>query len=421
MKACSFPFLLLLTLTLTPALPAEDWNQWRGPLRSGELQDSSFLWPETVAEERLVKRWEIALDESYASPVVAEGKIFSVATRNKELEVVRAFDLASGKPSWEASWQGSMKVPFFAAKNGSWTRGTPVVAGGAIYVGGMRDVLVKLDAATGKELWRVDFTQREGTEVPAFGHVTSPLCDEGALYVQAGCAVAKLDAGTGKTIWRALEDRRAMFGSAFSSPVMATLCGKRQVVAQTRSTLGGLDPVTGDVLWSIPVEAFRGMNILTPIILSQNRIFTATYGGGSFLFEITAKSDGTFSVQEKWRLKDLEGYMASPVVLDDHIYLLSRDQHLQCIAADTGKIAWTSKEKFGHYWSMVRQGDKILALDQTGELILFKASPQSFQLLGRRLISPQEATWAHLGVQGDLLLVRSLKSLTVYQWKPEPL
>lgn len=70
---------------------------------------------------------------------------------------------------------------------------------------------------------------------------------------------------------------------------------------------------------------------------------------------------------------------------------------------------------------MVRQGDKILALDQTGELILFKASPQSFQLLGRRLISPQEATWAHLGVQGDLLLVRSLKSLTVYQWKPEPL
>jgi len=53
-----------------------------------------------------------------------------------------------------------------------------------------------------------------------------------------------------------------MFESAFSSPMIATLQGKRQLVALTRSTLGGLDPETGDVLWSIPVESFRGMNIL---------------------------------------------------------------------------------------------------------------------------------------------------------------
>ncbi len=44
--------------------------------------------------------------------------------------------------------------------------------------------------------------------------------------------------------------------------MIATLQGKRQLVALTRSTLGGLDPETGDVLWSIPVESFRGMNIL---------------------------------------------------------------------------------------------------------------------------------------------------------------
>ncbi len=47
MKACSLPSILLLTLSLTPALPAEDWNQWRGPLRNGEQQDAAFLWPET--------------------------------------------------------------------------------------------------------------------------------------------------------------------------------------------------------------------------------------------------------------------------------------------------------------------------------------------------------------------------------------
>ncbi len=108
--------------------------------------------------------------------------------------------LATGAESWQTSWPGSMKVPFFAARNGSWARCTPAAAGGAIYVGGIQDVLVKLDAASGKEIWRIDFMTRDGTEQPTFGHVSSPLPDEGAIYVQAGCAVAKLDATTGGTL-----------------------------------------------------------------------------------------------------------------------------------------------------------------------------------------------------------------------------
>ena len=407
----------LLMAGTTIASLAEEWNQWRGPLRSGEITDASVIWPDSLAGERLTKLWEVPLDESYSSPVVSGDTVFSVATRNKESEVVSAFDLATGKPTWEVSWEGAMKVPFFAAKNGSWARCTPATADGAIYVGGMRDVLVKLDVATGEEKWRIDFMAQEGTELPAFGHVTSPLVDDGAVYVQAGCAVAKLDATSGKTLWRALEDRRAMFGSAFASPVIGTLHGKRQVIAQTRSTLGGLDPATGEVLWSIPVEAFRGMNILTPTVIGDDHVFTATYGGGSFLFAIEKAADGTFSVKEKWRLKELEGYMASPVVVGDHLYLLGRDKFLHCIDIASGTVAWTSEEKFGEYWSMVRQGSRVLALDQRGELLLFDASPEKFTLLDRREISPKDTTWAHLGVAGDKLLVRSLKGLSVYQWK----
>jgi len=239
--------------------------------------------------------------------------------------------------------------------------------------------------------------------------------DGDALYVQAGCAVAKLDAETGETIWRALEDTRAMFGSAFSSPVMASIHGKRQLVAQTRSTLGGIDPETGDVLWSIPVEAFRGMNILTPTVIGD-RVFTATYGGGSFMFEIDKSGTGEFSVKQLWRDKEIEGYMSSPVAIGDHLYLLGRNKHFYCINAETGKVAWKSDEKFGEYWSMVANGDRILALDQKGELLLIHATPEKFELLDRRKIS-KEPTWAHVAVSGDRILVRGLKSLSAYQWQ----
>ncbi|MEM7602736.1 MAG: PQQ-binding-like beta-propeller repeat protein, partial [Verrucomicrobiota bacterium] len=233
----SWDALIFTAVVTSLSLPAlADWNQWRGPDRTGEVSDD-FVWPVKLSGDHLTLLWEAQLAEGYSSPITEDDKVFTVATRNKEREVVRAFNLVTGDQAWEHEWEGAMKVPFFAAKNGSWVRSTPIVSERAIYVGGMRDVLVKMNTQTGEEIWRIDFTEREETEVPSFGQVCSPLLDGNDLYVQAGLAVAKLDAETGETIWTSLEDKRAMFGSAFSSPVIATLAGKRQLVVQARLAL----------------------------------------------------------------------------------------------------------------------------------------------------------------------------------------
>jgi outer membrane protein assembly factor BamB len=408
--------LALVAAFALPAAGEESWPQWRGPERTGQVSPKK-PWPGKLAGEHLVKLWETSLAEGYSGPVSSDGRVFTFATRSEKTEALRAFDLEKGDPLWEVAWGGSMKVPFFAAKNGSWVRSTPTIADGAIYAGGMRDVLVKLDTETGKELWRIDFTEREGTDVPSFGHVCSPLVDDGAVYVQAGLAVAKLDAATGTTIWRSMEDRRAMFGSAFSSPLIATVAGKRQLLVQARMTLAGLDLETGKELWSTPVKAFRGMNILSPTVIGANQVFTATYGGGAFLFTIEKKGEDSFSVKQTWNNAEAEGYMGSPIVVGDHIYLHGRDKKLHCLSLATGEAAWSTEEVFGDYWSMVNQGDRILALDQKGELVLFQADPESFQLLDRQRVSSTDPTWAHLGIDGDRLLVRSLKGLAVYRWQ----
>jgi outer membrane protein assembly factor BamB len=390
------------------------WSQWRGASRDGKVSASAKAWPESVSEKRLVKSWEVDLAEGYASPVVAGGKVFTVETRGKKTEIAQGFAVDSGDPVWKQEWSGAMKVPFFAAKNGSWVRATPATDGRFLVVPGMRDVLVNIDASTGEEIWRVDFVEREGTELPSFGFASSPLIDGDHVYVQAGMAVTKLDKKTGETVWRAMEDRRAMFASAFSSPLIATIHGKRQLVVQTRMSLAGLDLDTGKKLWSTPVEAFRGMNILTPTVVG-NGIFTATYGGGCFYFEIEKGGEG-FSARLAWRDKKIEGYMASPVAIGDHVYLHARNKKIYCIELKTGKVAWVTGEKFGDYWSMVANGNRVLALDQRGELVLFDASPQGFEELDRRKVS-REPTWAHLAVDGEAVFVRGLKSLVAFQWK----
>ncbi|MEM7147135.1 MAG: PQQ-binding-like beta-propeller repeat protein [Verrucomicrobiota bacterium] len=392
---------------------AEGWSQWRGANRDGTVAEAGS-WPASLGEGTLQKVWEVELAEGYSSPVVGGGKVFSVETRDKKAEIARAFDLGSGAPVWELDWEGAMKVPFFAAKNGSWVRATPAAKGGSLYVAGMRDVLVSIDAETGEEEWRVDFVEREGTQLPSFGYVSSPLVDGNDVYVQAGMAVAKLDRRTGETKWRALEDRRAMFGSAFSSPVIATIGGKRQLVVQARMELSGLDLETGKVLWSTEVKAFRGMNILTPMVIGDE-IFTATYGGGSFLFRVSREGDA-WSVAPVWNDEKIEGYMSSPLAIGEHIYLLGRDERLYCLERATGAVAWKTKEKFGKYLSMVANGTRVLALDDEGEMLLFEASPAGFEVLDRRRVT-KEDTWAHVGVEGDLVLVRGLRSLAAYRWR----
>jgi outer membrane protein assembly factor BamB len=281
-------------------------------------------------------------------------------------------------------------------------------------VAGMRDVLVCLKALDGTVKWRVDFAKKFGTALPNFGFVCSPLVINNAVYVQAGAGTVKLDKETGNILWRTLNDRGGMYGSAFSSPVFCTLHGVPQIVVQTRAEMAGVDIKNGAVLWRQSVPAYRGMNILTPVVLG-NTIFTSSYRNASFLHRVD-RDDRGFSVSEIWRDKKSQGYMSTPVVVDGKIYLHQRNRKFSCLDPVSSKVLWTSKKPFGQYWSLAANGRTILALDQKGELLLIDANPEAFTLLDRRQIT-KKATWAHVAVASEQIFVRELNAITAYRWR----
>ena len=343
---------------------------------------------------------------------MSEELVFTTETKNKETEVVIALDRKTGKERWRAEWKGAMTVPFFAASNGSWIRSTPRYDGERLYVAGMRDVLVVPRRQDGQGRVAVDFVKELKTPLPDFGFVCSPLVDGDAVYVQAGASVTKLNKKTGKIIWRTLEDEGGMMGSAFSSPIIAKLAGKRQLVVQGREKLAGVDLENGDVLWSQVVPSFRGMNILTPTVVGD-AIFTSSYQNKAWLYKISLEKD-RYSVSEAWT-NNAQGYMSSPVVIAGHAYVHLGNQRFTCIDLKTGERTWTSNG-FGKYCSLVAQGDRILALDQRGVLLLIKANPKEFELLDEMKISDAD-TWAHLAVSGDELFIRERDALAVYRWQ----
>ena len=403
-------FSLGLFLVSAVAIGAGDWPQWRGPARDGSVHGKP--WPSSIDETVLRPLWRVELGSSYSGPIVSGDLVVTTETVGKKSESVRAYDRVTGKQIWHSEWKGAMSVPFFAKANGSWIRSTPATDGERLYVAGMRDVLVCLDLASGKELWRVDFVAELNTPLPEFGFVCSPLLDGDHVYVQAGAGFVKLDKKTGNIVWKSLRDDGGMMGSAFSSPVIGEIGGRRQLVVQTREKLAGVDLLDGKVLWEQEVPAFRGMNILTPVIHGDS-VFTSTYGGKTVLFDITLEG-GIFKVSNRWAYKG-QGYMSTPVVVQGVAYHHLKSQRLLAIDLKDGKELWTTSKGFGKYWSLVTQGHRILALDQRGILFLFEANTKGFELTGERKVSETD-TWAHLAVSGDQLFIRELNALAAWGW-----
>ena len=396
------------------------WNQWRGPNRDAVVTEASL--PNSLADLELA--WEVPLGPSYSGPVVWESSVITTETVDDQFERLLAFDMASGEKRWSVDFGGAMAVPFFAAANGSWIRSTPAVAPGTaeaspiVVALGMRDQIVAADPTSGAKLWERDLSETLGSPRPAFGGVCSPLIDETGIYVQTGGPLVKLDRGDGSAVWQtdaAAGGGNMMSSGAFSSPVMATIQGVRQLVVQSRTDLYGVDPETGTRLWSQPIEAFRGMNILTPTVIGD-RVFTAAHSGRSEMFAISRAADGGWTVTQQWE-NPTQAYMSSPTVFGDRLFMHAKNERWVLLDADSGDTVWTGRP-MGKYQSMIRSDDRLLSLDNTGTLRLVtldsSATDAPVQVLDERSVA--EDSWAHLGIEAKNLLVRDLKALKVFRW-----
>jgi len=410
-----FISILIFALLSISTITAKEstWPAWRGAERTGEVTGPK--WPKNL--ENLNALWTVPLGKSYSSPIVAEDRVFVFETTEETHATVRALKRSDGSEIWSKSWESSIKVPFFAEANGSWVKSTPAWDGKTLFVGDAREVLYAFDGETGEERWSVDFPTTYATAVPPFGFASSPLIVDDMLYIQAANSIIKMEAATGKVLWRGLADGDGggdmSAQSAFSSPILTTVAGKEQLVVLTRRELAGVNPETGETLWSKPLPNFRGCLIVTPTVYGDG-IFTSSFRNGSYYIGLN-NNDGQMSAEQIWDHK-VNTYMSSPVVIGDYAYLHLTNSRMACIDLKSGETTWTTSEKFGKYSSMVWQDDRILMLSETGTLHLMEANPQAFTSVATAQVADGN-TWAYLGISGNELYVRALEKLTVYEWK----
>ena len=108
--------------------------------------------------------------------------------------------------------------------------------------------------------------------------------------------------------------------------------------------------------------------------------------------------------------------MSSPVVVDGHAYVHLKNGRFACFDLENGTEKWRTKP-YGKYASLVASGDKILALDQRGGLLLIKANPEAFELMDTQRVGND--SWAHVAVSGDDVVVRNLDEVVLFKWASE--
>ena len=343
--------------------------------------------------------------------------MFTTETVDGSRERVSAYRLTDGSRLWQRAWEDSLTVPFFAAANGSWIRSTPAAAVGPdgashLVVMGMRDRLVDLDPADGSVRWEVSLASLDDASLEAFGGVCSPLIDGDSVYVQSGAGTVRLDLADGSVRWRVPDETGGMSGGAFSSPILARIDGVRTLVVQTRTELTGLNPEDGTVGWRQPIEAFRGMNILTPLVVGDGAgIFTAAHSGRCERYDVS-RVDGRWRSSLRWQQKG-QGYMSSPVLVDGNIYLHLKNGRMRCLDAADGTIRWTGSP-IGKYASLISDGRTLASLSDDGRLRLIAADPDEYRVMDEATVA--EDSWAHLAVVDDGWLVRDLGSLARFDW-----
>jgi outer membrane protein assembly factor BamB len=185
-------------------------------------------------------------------------------------------------------------------------------------------------------------------------------------------------------------------------------------VVQTRHTLHGVALDDGRELWSQDVPNFRGMNILTPIVVGESSIFTATYGGRAQLLDVTERDD-VYTVGSRWN-EGLQGYMTSPVVIDGHAYFLTRSNRFACVRLEDGEQRWVSGPTGDDYWSLVARGDRILSLSDSGRLRIIRANPEAYEVVSDAEVS-EDKTWAHVAVAGRDIVIREQEGLALFRWE----
>lgn len=344
---------------------ASDWGRWRGPDGTGISAEKGWK-PQAVASGKI--KWKASVVKGHSCMAVSSKRLYTMGNLGGK-DIVVCLDAETGKELWNHSYpcdQGNFEGP----------RATPVVDGDFVYTLSRDGHALCLEAATGKVKWENNLIKDFSAANTTWGFAGSPLIVDKAVVYNARASGLALDKLTGEKIW---EGGGGQCG--YAAPVRFTHKGKESLAFFSVKDVVVVDALTGEKLMSHPWETQYDVNAADPLYFDGKLFITSGYEHGCTLLDLSGKN-----VKQVWENQNLRGHFASPIYLDGHIYGVDGQTgqgQLRCLEAKSGKVKWTQK---GGFENFIIVSGMILAIDKSGTLVVGEAGANAFKESAKALV-----------------------------------
>lgn len=382
------------------------WNQFRGPNGDGNAGDAKI--PVEFGEDKNVK-WKVPIEgKAWSSPVVWGEQVWvTTATEDGKRMSAVAVGLGDGKVVHNVTVFENPEPQYCHPLN-SYGTPTPVVEAGRVYVHFGVHGTACLDTKSGKVLW----SRRDLPCNHHRGPASSPIVHGDLLVLHFDGFdvqyVVALDKNTGKTVWR--HDRAFDFQTndgdakkAYGTPTVIKAGGKEQLISPAAVATEALDPKSGDLLWTV---RHGGMNASARPLFAHGLVFLAN-GMGQFL-AVKPAEPGAGDITGKnvaWDSSRSMPKRSSPVLVGEHLYMVSDNGVAACVEAKTGKEVWSERLDGGEYAaSPIHASGKIYFFSMDGMVTVVEAGP-TFKVLAEHQFD--QGFMASPAVVGDAMVLRT--------------
>jgi outer membrane protein assembly factor BamB len=387
---------------------AEDWPQFRGAARDNVSKEVGLLkkWP--AGGPKVL--WTVPVGQGYAGAAIVAGRVYhNDYDEAKGAWSVISRSLATGKELWRYT------EPKRIRPNHAITRTVPAVDARFVFSIDPKCGLVALDARTGKKVWAKDLVAVYKTKIPPWYNGQNPLIEADRLVIATGgdAILVALDKATGKELWRTANPGGAILSHVSVMP--ATLGAVKQYLYATLEEVMGIGARDGKLLWSIK-RKFNVAAAPSPLAVDGERIFvTGPYDAGSTMIRVT-KAGAGFKAEAAWDMKmnEWNSEVHTPIVHKGHFFAVGKKKRglFTCLNFD-GKTVWDSDGKAAfELGSFLLADGMFFALEgKTGMLRLIEANTTGYKELDKAQVLSGEDVWGPMALSDGKLVLRDLAKM----------
>jgi len=380
-------FAMCLTAALAaPMAAADNWPMWRGPNNDG-ISPEKNLPVKWSTNENIA--WKLPMTgRSGSTPVIWKDRIFISTTDGDSIQLW-AVDRAKGTVLWKHTLSGGGKEML---RKHNLSSPSPVTDGKTVWLMTGTGIFKAFDFS-GKELWARDIQKDYGAFGLNWGYSSSPLLYDGSLFVQVlhgmktddPSYILRIDAKTGKTLWRVERPTQAIRESpdSYTTPAVLMNAGKPELVITGGDCITGHDPATGQELWrgnGLNPQNQPFYRIVASPLVRDGLIYAPTRVKPLIAFRAGGRGDITES-HKAWTT-DNGPDVPTPVTDGKYFFIVRDNGTVYCLDAKTGGEIWGGQRiRPGTYSaSPVMADGKIYITSEDGVTTVFSAGPQ-FEVL----------------------------------------